>query len=419
MIRPAQLVLLVPALLVGCGPSSAADAPSADSQATAQKIAAEWFAALSEATAIGVEITTKVELSQGGEVVQSDDTAYRLAVRRPNEFSLVTTKGMNLAVVADAKRVYEYVEPLNKYVLSETPLTSLAALGESKVLKFVNFRLGLGVLGDALKAGSFDAFWGQYKSPSYVGVEEKNGAKAHHVRLTRETMPFDVWFAADKPQLLAVEPDLKAGLAAEQNSLPAGVSYVISTTYNNWTTDADALAAAFAISPPSGAEQVDDLFAEPPHALLGKQAPTFETTTAEGKPLKLAELTGKVVMLDFWATWCGPCVAALPKVSETATKYKDKGVVFYAVNQQEEASIIKEFLAAQKMETLPVALDLDGAVGKAYGVEGIPQTVIIDKQGKVQVVHVGAGPDIGEQLTKDLDAVLAGKDLADEKLKKK
>jgi peroxiredoxin len=107
----------------------------------------------------------------------------------------------------------------------------------------------------------------------------------------------------------------------------------------------------------------------------------------------------------------------LPSITETAAKFKDKGVVFYAVNQGEEASIIKEFLAAQKLAT-PVALDLEGNVGTAYGVEGIPQTVIIDKHGKIQVVHVGAGEKIGEQLTNELEAVLAGKELADEKLKK-
>jgi thiol-disulfide isomerase/thioredoxin len=420
MTRLEKLLSIALICFVGSMQASApaAEAPSADSQAAAKKIVAEWFAALANAKSLGVEIETKVELAQDGEVVKSDDTAYRVAVQRPNQFALVTTKGMNLSFVADAKKVYEYVEPLNKYTLSESPLASLAALSDSKVLKFVNFRLGLGVFGDALRADSFDAFWNQYKSPEYVGVEEKNGAKAHHVRLTRETMPFDVWFAADGAKLLVIQPDLKAGLAAEQNSLPPGVTYVIATTYKNWSLDAAPAADAFAIAPPPSAELVDDLFAEPPHKLLGRQAPVFETTTHEGKPVKLADLTGKVVMLDFWATWCGPCIAALPKVNEVATKYKDKGVVFYAVNQQEEASIIKEFLAAQKWE-LPVALDLAGEVGKLYAVEGIPQTVIIDKQGKIQVVHVGAGPDIGEQLVKDLDAVLAGKDLADEKLKKK
>ena len=112
------------------------------------------------------------------------------------------------------------------------------------------------------------------------------------------------------------------------------------------------------------------------------------------------------MILDFWATWCGPCVRALPIVSEVAAAYKDKGVVFYAVNEQEESDAVKKFLAAKKLD-IAVAMDAEGEAAKLYKVNGIPQTVIIGKDGKVAVVHVGFSPSMKQMLTKELDALLA------------
>lgn len=419
MTRPAALTLVALALIVaGCSSLTAADAPSPESQAAAKKVLGDWYAGFTAAKTLSTEFHCEVAVKQGGQVVQSDSTDYRFALERPQRLALVVTKGEGVSVINDGKQFYEYAAALGKYQLADAAPATYADLLQSKVLRFANFGQGLGILGEALKSADAAAFLATFTSPQLVGVEEVDGAKAQHVRLVQEAMPVDLWFSADSSRLVKFVPDLAAGLAAKGNVLPPGVELTLSVSFKNWTYDAPLPADALKISPPSDAELVDDLFAQPPHKLLGQQAPAFDTTDLDGHPLKSASLAGKVVMLDFWATWCGPCVQALPKVGETATKYKDKGVVFYAVNQGEEASIIKEFLAAQKL-SVPVAMDVDGKLGAAYGVEGIPQTVIIDKNGKVQVVHVGAGPDIGNELVKDLDAVLAGKDLAAEKLKKK
>jgi len=404
---------------VTMNPACVPAAPTPESSATARKTLSDFYAAVSTAKTMSAEFYAEVSVKQNGEVVNSDSTTYRFAAERPQRLAVVVAQGEGVSFINDAKQTYQYVAALNKYQRSEPGAAKYAELLDERVLRFANFGQGLSVVGDALGAESVDAFLALYESPEFIGEEETDGTKTQHVRVFRDDMPVDLWFSGDATKLLRFEPDMKAGLAAQGRTLPPGVELRMSIKVKNWTADAALPADAFAISPPSGAELVDDLFAPPVHALLGKQAPAFETTTSEGAPLKLADLAGKVVMLDFWATWCGPCIAALPKINEVAKKYKDKGVVFYAVNQQEEASIIKEFLASQKLQTVPVAMDLEGKLGQAFGVEGIPQTVIIDKAGKVQVVHVGAGPDIGDQLTKELDAILAGKDLAGDRLKKK
>ncbi len=153
-----------------------------------------------------------------------------------------------------------------------------------------------------------------------------------------------------------------------------------------------------------------------PHPLLGKPAPPIDLKLLGGGKLDLASLKGKkIVILDFWATWCGPCVQAMPIIDQVAAKFKDQGVELYAVNLQEMPDDIKAFLEETKLE-VPVALDTDGEVAGAYLAEAIPQTVIVGKDGTVQVVTIGLLPNLEASLTKNLESLIAGKDLAAETL---
>jgi thiol-disulfide isomerase/thioredoxin len=152
------------------------------------------------------------------------------------------------------------------------------------------------------------------------------------------------------------------------------------------------------------------------HALLGQKAPPFSVPMLDGGSFDLAQhLDDKVVILDFWATWCGPCVRALPIIAEVAASYQDKGVEFYAVNLQDDPDAVRQFLEEHKL-SVPVLLDRDGRVGELYKAEAIPQTVIIGKDGVVQVVHVGFSANLQSELSRELDALVAGKKIAAKKI---
>lgn len=139
--------------------------------------------------------------------------------------------------------------------------------------------------------------------------------------------------------------------------------------------------------------------------LVGKPAPPFELQLLDGRKFRLAEMKGRVVVLDFWATWCGPCIQAMPQVDRAVREFADQEVQLIAVNIEETPKQITALLERHKLE-LKVVLDRDGVVAGRYGATAIPQTVIIDRNGNVARVFVGGGPHLGEQLSEALRNVL-------------
>ncbi len=163
-------------------------------------------------------------------------------------------------------------------------------------------------------------------------------------------------------------------------------------------------------------EELEDA---PALELLGKPAPTFTLDDLGGAKVDLQNhLKKDIVVLDFWATWCPPCRMALPIVTSVTESMKDKGVVFYAVDQGETSEQINEYLGSVKFKP-NVILDQKRTAGKMYKLNGIPQTVIIGKDGTVQAVHIGFGSGLKEELTEQLEKLAKGESLLeDEKTEK-
>jgi peroxiredoxin len=139
----------------------------------------------------------------------------------------------------------------------------------------------------------------------------------------------------------------------------------------------------------------------------GQDAPEIELTSLDGKAFKLSQAKEKVIVLDFWATWCPPCVQALPKLQSVHdwAAAEGKDVAIYAVNLQELPEQVRDFWAKHKL-TMPVLMDREGAAAEDYQVQSIPQTFVISG-GKVAHVHVGFDPGMDEALKKQIDELLA------------
>ena len=141
-----------------------------------------------------------------------------------------------------------------------------------------------------------------------------------------------------------------------------------------------------------------------PTPLLGKPAAAFSLTTFSGAPVSLESLRGKIVVLNFWASWCVPaCYEEAPTLERTWREYKDKGVTVVGVDIQDKEEAAREFLA-RFGHSFPNAPDPKGRVAVDYGVYGVPETFFIDRQGRVRFKEVGALTD--DTARRHLDVLL-------------
>ena len=132
------------------------------------------------------------------------------------------------------------------------------------------------------------------------------------------------------------------------------------------------------------------LYIAQPELARAAMAPPFSVTTLDGKQISLDDLQGKVVLIDFWATWCGPCREALPHVREIAKKFAEQPFIVLSVSVDTDEAKWKEFVAKNEM-TWPQYCDhgFTGPVAKSFGVQAIPNTYTIDADGIVQDQHIG------------------------------
>lgn len=173
------------------------------------------------------------------------------------------------------------------------------------------------------------------------------------------------------------------------------------------------LFAALASALPLAASAQGMMQAAPPPPLpVGSHAPAFSTKTVQGKPLSLKSLRGKVVLLDYWATWCGPCQMATPTLQALHRKFGSQGLIVVGLSVDDPSTVaqVKPFIKHFGMTYLVSASPaMNGKAAAAYHADGIPSQYLIDKRGIVRWSQSGYSPAEGQELTIFIRKLLAEK----------
>ncbi|MCH7911285.1 MAG: redoxin domain-containing protein [Candidatus Hydrogenedentes bacterium] len=365
---------------------------------------------LADRASFSFEADLEYELKFGSETERGSDH-FNLAFRRPQQLSLHrTAEDSEIRFIANTHDLVVYIPEFRQYRVEEAPDAVSEIIEEAGYDPFTSI---MSLLAEFVEQQALMSVLDHLSSATYVGREVVDGTDCNHVQISHPDGGWDLWIETGaRPVIRRIVPDTSSLEAEMKTGGMDDARLSVEARLGSWRVD-DVPDSELTFEAEEGVFKVARFQPpSPPMQLLGKPAPPFSLELLDGGTFDLAEAKGnEIVMLDFWATWCGPCRQAMPILEKVSRKFHEQGVRLYAVNLQEDSSDIRQYLKSEKLD-LTVLLDKEASVAAQYKAEAIPQTVIIGKDGTVQVVHVGISPDLEAQVTAELSALVMGRKLA-------
>jgi peroxiredoxin len=338
-----------------------------------------------------IELTAEIGGEKGNE--HSNFTASFSA---PMKFRHQVADDVTVADVGD--KVYLFVPSSNTYTQDDAPAQrgSFTDLSDDArdLLRAQDLSLVMALSDDGAREALSNAT-SAAPAPD-VAIDGKNYPAVKVVRADDDTT---LILDPDTHLIRRVVVDLARGLTKRGADVKTAIMV---TDYSQTTPNGPVKDGDIAFAPPPTAQ-----LAQPENsdalALVGKPVPHFALSTLDGGEISDVSMKGKVFVLDFWATWCGPCVISLPGLNDIYQNRKAQGIKVFAVNQQEDPAKIKAFLTQHPL-TIPILLDSDGKAGAAFGADAIPETVVVGSDGIVKKVLIGAGHE--QDISDALDSAL-------------
>ncbi len=349
--------------------------------------------------------TVRWEFITNGDTAKKAESERLILVESPNKHRVVAVTGtMTFTSVSDGKNVLEFAGSNGKLTLASKSV----ATAEAENIRDPQLA---GSLIFQLFRGGNDIHRLVDKVDPVILVPNSDGEfttvrfKAIGRFGTTELKINNATGLVDQIQC-QFEPFVK-----ETESLPASDrlrSILVTEKFENVKVNAPLAPDAFSTKAPSGLRVKDETKPVNPDdaGILseGMMAPDFEMTSLDGKKVKLSDMRGQVVLLDFWATWCVPCKVALPKTLAIHQKYGGKGLQVWTI-PEEDAETVKVFLKEEGLAQLPVLLDPNKSTSKLYQIVALPTYVLINPAGEIEKVYNGA-PDTRDLLESLRDAGL-------------
>jgi peroxiredoxin/outer membrane lipoprotein-sorting protein len=343
------------------------------------------------------KIITKMKM---GERTQNNEIPLTYAADGPGRIYLsVDQSNQAMKVISDGSQTWTYLPSIDQYTVEQAAQLNPVEESEGQAKSQTQ---GLIELSQQLIA-QYAAITERMTKASYVKDSVLTLAQGkrpvHVIDATYEAKVESTNFEMS-PQRFFIDTETNLVLRQENHASmdsPNGQGRVTMTQIIDISSaelSPEFAANRFTFDPPQGAEKVDQ-FTSPgmqnsgsrEAPLVGKQAYDFSLSNLNGNNVALSDYRGKVVLIDFWATWCAPCRKAHPHIQALYDQYKDEGLVVLGINNESKQK------AAQYMEengyTFPTLLDLDRSVQAQYQVSAIPNVFVIDRNGNVAANLIG------------------------------
>jgi len=353
-----------------------------------------------------------------------------IIIQRPNQIHIrsLDVKGNGYAYISDGQHVLQRLEATDKtYSTCDAPTTlaqhiAIAGFGRPLTASFLLSTPYLAVCALSDK-NIMSRIIRDATAVRYVGQQVLDGVSCDEVRLETDGFSFDIYIkAVEDPWVLRIVPHL---WRAADDSIDGEVIASIETTkldirLAEWKRDIKLANNEFDTTPPEDAQKKDSFVSDfmkdwqitqrMASRLVGKRIPGAEQFGDELIDSRLANRLGKdVVVLEFWASWCVPCLRGLIMLERTEVKYASQGVSVFAVNIEESPATIDAYVAQHKLRIGNIS-DKNGRLAKLCEVKNVPRTVVIDQGGVIRMVKEGIMPDFEDEINECVSTLIrAGK----------
>ncbi|MGA2798461.1 MAG: redoxin family protein [Thermoguttaceae bacterium] len=359
----------------------------------------------------------------GGKKIIDKTVDFFTAYQQPNK---LRTEAYSAKTVIDGKKIYASIEDLPGQVLEKDAPADLTIKSVycDRILMAASCNGFAGAVPQILLVvddKAVDVLLHDAEEPKLIDPGEIEGRPCHRVQIRRPdglaVLSIDKETLVLRRMILPTE-EIRAEISREFGAPVESISLVADFPGAQFNGPIDPQAFKFEV--PADAEIVKFFIPPDPGQLLAKKVPNFKFVGLDGKPVTPQSLTGKIVVLDFWATWCEPCKASLPNLQKVYEKYKDNDkVVFLAVSiddPQVGDKAVQDLFQELKV-SIPICRDPE-STSMAFKFPGIPTSFIIDAKGTVQDYETGANPNLAAVLPEKIDKLLAGENIFDAPMKR-